>query len=158
LQSRSAPSLPVLTRVETNLYGASPPQTSSHPLQTHPAHSLPSRCVLLDSHSRHCICDKLLAFLTCCQFGSAHGTAINLKPLALSSAHTCRYVKILKKHDKNVRNQPVYEFYLNYLHTEKWLSGDYTQELVQLSELFSKLRGDGCGVKNDDAAQVRIHS
>lgn len=47
-------------------------------------------------------------------------------------AHMCRYVnlnylglhKILKKHDKNVPNQPVHQFYINYLHKEKWLSGD----------------------------------
>lgn len=79
-------------------------------------------------------------------------------------AHMCRYVnlnylglhKILKKHDKNVPNQPVHQFYINYLHKEKWLSGDYTQELVELSELFSKLRGDGSGVRNEDAAQVCV--
>ena len=80
----------------------------------------------------------------------------------LHSVTTCRYVnlnylglhKILKKHDKNIPNQPVHQFYINYLHKEKWLSGDYTQELVELSELFSKLRGDGSGVRNEDAAQV----
>lgn len=75
----------------------------------------------------------------------------------------CRYVninylglhKILKKHDKNIPDMRVHAFYANWIHREKWLSGDYSEELVMLSDVFSKLRGDASGVKNEDAAQVR---
>lgn len=78
----------------------------------------------------------------------------------------CRYVninylglhKILKKHDKNIPDMRVHAFYANWIHREKWLSGDYSEELVMLSDVFSKLRGDAAGVKNEDSAQVGRHN
>jgi SPX domain protein involved in polyphosphate accumulation len=87
-------------------------------------------------------------------------------PLRCSQSCDSRYVnlnllglhKILKKHDKNIPSRPLYQFYVSWLHKHKWLAGDYSQELVMLSELFSKLRGDRSGVKNEDAAQARIPS
>lgn len=63
--------------------------------------------------------------------------------------------KILKKHDKNIPDMRVHAFYANWIHREKWLSGDYSEELVMLSNVFSKIRGDTTGVKNEDSAQVR---
>lgn len=75
----------------------------------------------------------------------------------------CRYVninylglhKILKKHDKNMPDMRVHAFYASWIHREKWLSGDYSEELVMLSNVFSQIRGDTTGVKNEDSAQVR---
>lgn len=76
-------------------------------------------------------------------------------------AHPRRYVntnylglhKILKKHDKNIPNAACRQFYLTQLHREPWLAGGYGDVLTKLSAIFSQLRGDTSGVKNEDAAQ-----
>jgi SPX domain protein involved in polyphosphate accumulation len=62
--------------------------------------------------------------------------------------------KILKKHDKKLPDLACRQFYIAQLHKEPWLAGTFSDILVRLSGLFSMLRGDGSGVKNEDASQV----
>lgn len=62
--------------------------------------------------------------------------------------------KILKKHDKKLPDLACRQFYIAQLHKEPWLAGTFSDILVRLSGLFSKLRGDASGVKNEDASQV----
>jgi SPX domain protein involved in polyphosphate accumulation len=85
-------------------------------------------------------------------------------PLGLprSSSIACRFVnlnllglhKILKKHDKKMPNRACRQFYIAQLHKQPWLSGQFSDVLVRLSGIFSTIRGDTSGVKNEDAAQV----
>lgn len=62
--------------------------------------------------------------------------------------------KILKKHDKMLPHAPCRQFYVAHLHQQPWVQGNYSDLLVQLSNVYSKLRGDTSGVQNDDSAQV----
>lgn len=62
--------------------------------------------------------------------------------------------KVLKKHDKNVPHAPCRQFYLAHLHQQPWTQGTYSDLLVRLSDVYSKIRGDTSGEKNEDAAQV----
>ena len=62
--------------------------------------------------------------------------------------------KILKKHDKMLPHAPCRQFYIAHLHQQPWVQGNYSGLLVQLSAIYSELRGDSSGVKNEDAAQV----
>jgi len=61
--------------------------------------------------------------------------------------------KILKKHDKMLPHAPCRQFYVAHLHQQPWVQGNYSDLLVQLSNVYSKLRGDTSGVQNDDSAQ-----
>ncbi|KAG2429574.1 hypothetical protein HXX76_010809 [Chlamydomonas incerta] len=61
--------------------------------------------------------------------------------------------KILKKHDKCLPHAPCRQFYVAHLHQQPWVQGNYSDLLVSLSNLYSKLRGDSSGEKNEDAAQ-----
>lgn len=63
--------------------------------------------------------------------------------------------KILKKHDKALPHAPCRQFYVAHLHQQPWVQGTYSDLLVSLSNIYSKLRGDTSGQKNEDAAQVR---
>ena len=63
--------------------------------------------------------------------------------------------KILKKHDKMIPQAPCRQFYIAHLHQQPWVQGNYSDLLVSLSNVYSKLRGDTSGVQNDDSAQVR---
>ncbi len=49
--------------------------------------------------------------------------------------------KILKKHDKRLPN-PCRAFYTARLHDQSWVRGDYSDVLVSMSRVYSKLRGD----------------
>ena len=62
--------------------------------------------------------------------------------------------KILKKHDKMLPQAPCRQFYIAHLHQQPWVQGNYSDLLVSLSNVYSKLRGDTSGVQNDDSAQV----
>ena len=66
--------------------------------------------------------------------------------------------KILKKHDKNLPLTPCYQFYLAVLHQQKWTQGGYSELLVQLSDIHSRLRHDVTGEKDEGAAQGFIRS
>ena len=49
--------------------------------------------------------------------------------------------KILKKHDKNLPN-PCKSFYVARMHQQGWVRGDYSDIVVQLSSIYSSIRGD----------------
>jgi SPX domain protein involved in polyphosphate accumulation len=63
--------------------------------------------------------------------------------------------KILKKHDKLCPGSPIRQFYVSRLHQQPWAQGNYSDVLVSMSNVYSMLRGDKAGEKNEDAAQVR---
>ena len=50
--------------------------------------------------------------------------------------------KILKKHDKMLPASPCRQFYIAHLHNQPWVQGNYSDLLVVLSSVYSKLRGD----------------
>lgn len=62
--------------------------------------------------------------------------------------------KILKKHDKLLPHAPCRQFYIAHLHQQPWVQGTYSDVLVHLSNVYSQLRGDSTGQKNEDAAQA----
>jgi hypothetical protein len=45
-----------------------------------------------------------------------------------------------------------------HLHQQPWVQGNYSDLLVQLSNVYSQLRGDTSGQKNEDSAQVRVRA
>jgi len=49
--------------------------------------------------------------------------------------------KILKKHDKFLPNK-CKQFYVARMHDQSWVKGDYSDIVVQLSGIYSKIRGD----------------
>jgi SPX domain protein involved in polyphosphate accumulation len=61
--------------------------------------------------------------------------------------------KILKKHDKNLPNNPCKLFYVNRLHAQAWVRGDYSDIVVRLSNIYSALRDDHVAQENQDASQ-----
>jgi SPX domain protein involved in polyphosphate accumulation len=62
--------------------------------------------------------------------------------------------KILKKHDKRLPN-PCLAFYIHRLHEQSWVRGDYSDIMVSMSRVYSKLRGDAEIEASDNAKQVR---
>ncbi|KAK9807603.1 hypothetical protein WJX72_003876 [[Myrmecia] bisecta] len=66
--------------------------------------------------------------------------------------------KILKKHDKMITWAPCQQFYVSHLHQQPWVQGNYSDLLVILSNVYSVLRGDTSGVKNEDSAQGFVRS
>lgn len=65
--------------------------------------------------------------------------------------------KILKKHDRRLPN-PCRAFYLARLHDQSWVRGDYSDVLVSMSRVYSKLRGDEEKEANDNAKQDFVRS
>ena len=51
------------------------------------------------------------------------------------------FSKILKKHDKRLPN-PCRAFYLGRLHEQSWIRGDYSDVMVTLSRIYSRMRKD----------------
>lgn len=49
--------------------------------------------------------------------------------------------KILKKHDKFLPNK-CKQFYVGRMHNQSWVKGDYSDIVVQLSAIYSEIRGD----------------
>jgi SPX domain protein involved in polyphosphate accumulation len=66
--------------------------------------------------------------------------------------------KILKKHDKNLPNNPCKAFYVNRLHAQAWVRGDYSDIVVRLSSIYSALRDDHAAEENRDASQSFVRS
>ncbi|CAG9460086.1 unnamed protein product [Pedinophyceae sp. YPF-701] len=66
--------------------------------------------------------------------------------------------KILKKHDKNCPNNAIKPFYISRLHQQPWVQGNFSDVLVSLSSIYSLLRGDASGQKNEDSAQGFVRS
>jgi len=62
--------------------------------------------------------------------------------------------KILKKHDKRLPN-PCKPFYISRLHEQTWIRKDHSDIIVQMSRLYSLLRGDEEAEATDDSKQVR---
>lgn len=66
--------------------------------------------------------------------------------------------KILKKHDKNLPSFACKPFYVNRLHAQAWVRGDYSDIVVQLSNIYSSLRDDALAEENKDASQSFLRS
>jgi len=65
--------------------------------------------------------------------------------------------KILKKHDKNLPNK-CKSFYVARMHQQGWVRGDYSDIVVQLSSIYSSLRGDKTAKENDSSSQAFMRS
>ena len=61
--------------------------------------------------------------------------------------------KILKKHDKYCPANPCKTFYINRMHSQAWVRGDYSDVVVRLSAIYSALRNDQAGEENNDSTQ-----
>jgi SPX domain protein involved in polyphosphate accumulation len=61
--------------------------------------------------------------------------------------------KILKKHDKHLKNNPCKAFYVSRLHNQAWVRGDYSDIVVRLSNLYAAVRRDHTAAENQDEAQ-----
>jgi SPX domain protein involved in polyphosphate accumulation len=66
--------------------------------------------------------------------------------------------KILKKHDKHIPANPVKAFYVNRMHGQAWVRGDYSDVVVRLSSIYSTLRNDQAAEENADASQSFLRS
>jgi hypothetical protein len=66
--------------------------------------------------------------------------------------------KILKKHDKNLPTNPCKAFYVNRLHGQAWVRGDYSDIVVRLSNIYAALREDHVAQENQDASQSFLRS
>jgi len=66
--------------------------------------------------------------------------------------------KILKKHDKYCPANPCKMFYVNRMHSQAWVRGDYSDVVVRLSAIYSALRNDQVGEENTDPSQNFIRS
>jgi len=66
--------------------------------------------------------------------------------------------KILKKHDKNSPAHACKQFYINRMHNQAWVRGDYSDVVVRLSSVYSALRNDQSAEENKDASQSFLRS
>lgn len=66
--------------------------------------------------------------------------------------------KILKKHDKNLPEHPCKGFYINRLHAQAWVRGDYSDIVVRLSDIYAAVRKDHVAQENKDASQSFLRS
>lgn len=66
--------------------------------------------------------------------------------------------KILKKHDKRLPHNPCKAFYVNRLHAQAWVRGDYSDIVVRLSNIYAALRDDHVAEENKDASQSFLRS
>lgn len=67
------------------------------------------------------------------------------------------FVKILKKHDKHLPN-PCRGFYTARLNEQKWVQGDYSDVMVSMSRIYSKLRKDRVVEEMENAKQDFVRS
>lgn len=66
--------------------------------------------------------------------------------------------KILKKHDKYLPNNPCKTFYVSRMHGQAWVRGDYSDLVVRLSQIYSRVREDHVAKDKGDAAQSFLRS
>ena len=66
--------------------------------------------------------------------------------------------KILKKHDKNLPNNPCKAFYVSRMHAQAWVRGDYSDLVVRLSQIYAKLRDDQVAEESKDSSQSFLRS
>ena len=57
--------------------------------------------------------------------------------------------KILKKHDKYIPSNPCKSFYINRMHNQSWVRGDYSDLVVRLSSIYSRIREDKVSGEED---------
>lgn len=60
--------------------------------------------------------------------------------------------KILKKHDKHLPRNPCKAFYVNRMHAQAWVRGDYSDLVVRLSHIYSSIRQDNTVKEPGDEA------
>lgn len=78
--------------------------------------------------------------------------------LHLRQVNFMAFHKILKKHDKNLPAHACKQFYINRMHNQAWVRGDYSDVVVRLSSIYSALRNDHTAEENKDAAQSFLRS
>lgn len=66
--------------------------------------------------------------------------------------------KILKKHDKNLPAFACRAHYVNRVHAQAWVRGDYSDIVVRLSNIYAALRDDHVAQENQDASQSFLRS
>jgi SPX domain-containing protein involved in vacuolar polyphosphate accumulation len=66
--------------------------------------------------------------------------------------------KILKKHDKYCPGAPCKIFYVNRMHSQAWVRGDYSDVVVRLSSIYSVLRNDHVVEEMADPSQSFLRS
>lgn len=66
--------------------------------------------------------------------------------------------KILKKHDKYCPSAPCKTFYINRMHSQAWVRGDYSDVVVRLSAIYAALRNDQVVEESNDANQSFLRS
>lgn len=66
--------------------------------------------------------------------------------------------KILKKHDKNLPSHACKQFYINRMHNQAWVRGDYSDVVVRLSGVYAALRNDRSAEEKGDARQSFVRS
>lgn len=73
-----------------------------------------------------------------------------LKIEKFANVNTCACYKILKKHDKLIPATVCCRYYLERLHQQPWIRADHSAVfVVQMADLFSKLRGKQAGPASD---------
>jgi SPX domain protein involved in polyphosphate accumulation len=73
-----------------------------------------------------------------------------LKIEKFANVNTCACYKILKKHDKLIPATVCCRYYLERLHQQPWIRADHSAIfVVQMSDLFAKLRGKQAGPVSD---------
>jgi SPX domain protein involved in polyphosphate accumulation/uncharacterized membrane protein YidH (DUF202 family) len=65
--------------------------------------------------------------------------------------------KILKKHDKFLPNK-CKAFYIGRMHSQAWVKGDYSDIVVQMSRMYSLIRGDNSAQESDSSSQSFMRS
>ena len=66
--------------------------------------------------------------------------------------------KILKKHDKYCPTNPCKTFYVNRMHNQAWVRGDYSDVVVRLSVIYASLRNDQVNEEINDPSQSFLRS
>jgi len=66
--------------------------------------------------------------------------------------------KILKKHDKYCPANPCKTFYVNRMHSQAWVRGDYSDVVVRMSAIYSTLRNDRIATESNDPSQSFLRS
>ena len=62
--------------------------------------------------------------------------------------------KILKKHDKNFPAYSCKQFYINRMHNQAWVRGDYSDVVVRLSYIYATVRDDHVAEEKGGGAQA----
>ena len=128
--------------------------------QLHKVESFTLQCVMLLQSKISCI-KKAVGSIgqTPEEIKHGHGMA---EAIARSFLTLKKYViinfvefhKILKKHDKNSPAHACKQFYINRMHNQAWVRGDYSNVVVRLSAIYSTLRDDHVTKENKNAAQA----